>query len=374
MSTSGTVETLPYTVRQIVDHGFRRAGYVPQRVSGEALTISLELLYSLLSEVSNIGFPLWTRQYLFLPIVQGSPDVPTPIGTVEVFHSYWRILRPYRGIASDTNAVDVSDLFAGAPNDDITIIGPNPGVIVNFTTETELDTIGVLLGDVAPITTSLNVQVSEDNGLTYTTVQSLPSTTFEPLTWSYFDLNPFITAQYVRLQYANAGNLTLNQLNFGLANGQDIELGIQNIDDYYNLPNKQFSSPRPNTVFQDRGTENSTLKIWPTPNIEAFYAGTVTALTRRYIQNPGTLRDSLEIPRRWIEGVQWILADKIINEIPRETVTGQSETMTQVMLKEIADRKVYIDGKAKEANRLIWGEERTKGPIRLTPSIAVYTR
>lgn len=374
MATSGTVATLTVSNRQMVDHGFRRAGYVPQKISGEALAISLELLYSLLSEVASQGFPLWTRQYLLLPITAGSPDVQTPIGTVEVLHSYWRILQPYRGVATTSAAADASDLFGGAPSADITIAGLNAGVIVNFTTDTEIDTIGVLLGGSADNTAALQVKVSDD-GITYTTAQTLPSTVFSPGEWSYFDLNPVLTSQYVKLVNPTATSWVLNQLNFGLANGQDIELGVQNIDDYFNLPNKQFKSQQPNTVFQDRMIENSVLKIWPAPNIGAFYNGTVTALTRRYIQNPGTLRDSLEIPRRWIEPIQWMLADKIINEIPDAVITpGEAEQMTYFKAQARKDRAMYIDGKAKEAKAIVWAEERTKGPIRLTPSISPYTR
>jgi hypothetical protein len=373
MATSGTVSTVVYRVRQIVDHAFRRAGFVPQKVSGEALTVALELLYSFLSERMNVGFPLWTRQYLFLPVVIGQPDVACPIGTVEVLHSYWRILQPYRGACTLSTSVGNATLFGGQANDDVLIAGPNPAVSVNFTTPTELDTIGVLLGNVAAQTVALQIQTSSDAGATWNTIQTLPSTTYNPLTWAYFDLSPTLVEQYVRILNPTGSSWTLNQLNFGLANGQDIEFGVQNIDDYYNLPNKLFRSDRPNTVFVDRGVEQQVLKIWPVPNDGAFYNGTVTALTRRYIQDPGTLRDSLEVPQRWIEFIQWSLAKLILYEIPLEMVTGDPQlTALQLQLRE--QKKQEVTSEALRAEKLAWGEERTRGPIRLTPSISPYTR
>lgn len=374
MATSGTVSQYPYSNRKILDRSFGRAGYVPQKITGEGIEIAFDLLYTLTTEWINAGFPLWTKRYALLGVQIGSPDVVTPDGTVDTFHAYWRTFNPYRGAATLSTMAADSLLFGGVPNTDVPISGPNPAVAVNFGSDTEVDTIGVLLGNVAAATAALQVQTSTD-GLTWTTVQTLPSTTFQPLAWSYFDLDPTITAQYVRLLNPISGTWTLNQLNFCLANGTDIELGTLSMDNYYNLPNKQFQSGRPNSVFMDRQNPVPILRIWPTPDSGAFYGGTVTTVLRQHIQDPGTMTQVLDVPPRWFEAVQWRLAHRILTGIPEEQLLGQTpDQMTPLRLQMRQQRIELADQQATKAEALAWGEERTRGPIQLYPRLGCYTK
>ena len=145
-TTSGTVLQYTYNQRQVMDRAFRKAGYSPQEISSEWIALARDMLFTQLAEYSNFGFPLWTRQQLPLPITIGSPNVPMPYGSVDAFHIYWRIFNPYRGAATDSNGDNQNVLFAGQPNSDVTISGPNPGVIVNFGSSQQIDSIGVLPG------------------------------------------------------------------------------------------------------------------------------------------------------------------------------------------------------------------------------------
>lgn len=373
-STTGTVSQHPYSNRKILDRAFGRAGYVPQKISGEGIAISLDLLYTMLQEWVAAGFPLWTKRYNLLGIRTGSPQVPTPAGTNDIFHAYWRILQPYRGPAILPGGGTDMLLFGGQPSSDVVVAGANPSVTVNFTSQTEVNTIGVLLGSVAAITAALNVQTSTD-GITFTTVQTLPSATYAPLAWTYFDLDPSITTQYLRLQYVTGGSWTLNQLNFGLANGQDIELGPLSLDDYYNLPNKKFQSNQPNSVYIDRQNPVPILQIWPTPSLNAFYNGTVTTVLRQYIQDPGSMTQIVDAPVRWLEAIQWRLAHKIITGIPEEQLLGQpGEALTPLKMQARQARIELCDKEATKAEAIIWGEERTRGPISLYPILSCYTK
>lgn len=344
-----------------------------QKITSEGMTIALDLLYSLCTDLVNAGFPLWTRQYLLLGITRGSANVTFPDGVVDVLQSYWRSFNPYRGSCTVNGGGTNSTLFAAETATDV----PVTSVVVDFTTTTILNTIGVLLGGSAEVTTSLLVETSSD-GASWTSSQSLPSTTFEPGKWSYFDLDPATSSQYVRLSYSGVGTLALNHLNFGLANGVDTQLGVENIDDYFTLPNKMQQGVRPTVAYVDRqvanGKDNTILKIWSVPDETAFYAGTVTALTRRYIQDPGTLRDDLEIPRRWIEAIQWSLAEKIMAEIPASILLSDVPELTAVRLQERKQRLDLCERRGKEHRALAWAEERTKGPIRILPNIGAYTR
>ena len=373
--SSGTVSTYNFTNRKIIDHACRRAGIVPQRLSAEDLEVCLDLLFTLTSEWANAGFPLWTRQFGLLGCQIGSPNVQTPPGTVEVLHSYWRIFNPYRGPATlSTGAGDIL-LFGGQPNADVNIPGPNPAVSVNFTSITETDTIGVLSGVAVPFTAALQINVSVD-GVTWVPFQTLPSATYTLGQWTYFDLNPTVQTQYLQIVNPGPGAWVVNQLNFALANGQDIENGPLNIDDYYNLPNKMFRSDRPNSTYQDRQVAGPVLFIWPTLNTEGFYNGTVSCLSRRYIQDPGTLTNIMELPQRWFEAIVWRLASRVIDEIPQPSDPNSANNPygAMVPLQTMQARTTRCETMAARSEALVWSEERVRAPIRLMPSITPYTR
>jgi hypothetical protein len=372
-TTSGTVSATPFNVQKVIDHAVRRAGLQPERLSGEQQQIALDLLFSQASEWVNAGFPLWTREFILLGPVIGSPDVPMPVGTVDAFHTYWRILQPYRGNATGTDGSNAAVLFAGAPNSDITIAGPNPGVIVAFGGPTELDTVGVIQGGSTPVTAALQLQTSVD-GVTFTVAQTLPSATYTPGTWAYYDLETSITASYVALVLPVTGSWTLNQVQFGLANGQDIEIGPLNIDDYYNLPNKMFQSNQANSSYIDRQLKQPVIKLWPTPNVTGFYNGAVSALVRRYIQDVGSLTNALEVPQRWLEATIWRLASTLFYEIPptADQVAAQQSSPYAVLARQQLIQQ--IEQKATKAEALCWSEERTRAPIRWAPNLRAYTR
>ena len=374
-TTSGTVSTFQYDQMKVLEHSFRRAGKSITKASGEQIQIATELVYTVTSQWINAGFPLWTRQYLLLPITAGEANVPCPTGTVDVLNTFWRIFNPWRGAATLTTGADATVLFAGAPNSDVTITGTNPGVAVNFLSSTQVDTVGVLLGGSVSVTAALQVQTSSD-GVTWTTVQTLISTTFAPGVWSYFDLHPSITAQYVQiiLPSVSTTTWTLNQLNFGLANGQDITNGPLNIDDYYNLPDKQYQGSQPNSCFIDRKLNYPVIKVWPCPNVSAFYNGTVTALVRRYIQDPGLLTNAIEVPQRWLEALQWGVAKLLMYELPDEEQSGSGSAQTSyftLMAKQ--QRLQAVTQELTKAESLAWSEERNNSPFRVTPNLSPYT-
>lgn len=397
--TSGTVSATRFSQRKVIDHAARRAGLMPEQMSSEQLEIAQDLIFTLTSQWINAGFPLWTREFLLLGATAGSPNVACPVGTVDIFHSFWRIFNPWRGPAQDQFGNDQSILFAGHPNQDVVIAGPAPFVEVNFNGPMEIDTVGILLGgfggapfltdgygnDITdgygnaisagsgtaiPITNTPYLTVSRD-GVTWFPGQTLKTTTFIPGQWSYFTLDPSIVTPFMRVVWPGAGSWTINQLNFGLANGQDIEIGPLNIDDYYNLPDKQFRSNQPNSSYVDRKLVQPIIKIWPVLNEEGFYRGTVSALVRRYIQDPGALTNNVEVPQRWLEALIWRLANLLIYEIPDQDQSAQASYFT-LMAKQ--NRIQNIGQEASKAESLAWSEERTRAPIKLAPNISVYTR
>lgn len=367
-TTSGTVLGQRFNVARVMEHAFRRANYIPQKITSEWIGVARDLLFLQLCEYANAGFPLWTRQLSLLPIFIGSADVTTPYGTVDVIHVYWRIFNPWRGAAFLTTGADGSDLFSGEPGDDVTIVNPNPGVIVDFSSATEVDTVGILPGAGADYTASLVLLTSED-GVTYTTVKTLPSTTFTAGQWAYFDLSPSVSAEFLQIRRPGSTDWVLNQVNFCLANSTQVDLGKQNIDDYYDLPNQFEKGGQPNTAYVDRQRDQPVIKIWPTPNDQAFYNGTIVSLQRRYIEDVGLMTDTLEVPARWFEGVVARLAVRLMDELP-EMADAQASPLSAAAK---AQRRDNNDKAAIKAEAMMWSEERDKSPMRIMPNIRPYT-
>ena len=369
---SGTVGTYRFNQQKVIDHAARRAGLSAEQLSAEQVQIAQDLIFTITSQWASAGFPLWTRQYLLLGMTQNSPFVNCPVGTLDVFHTYWRQLNPWRGNAVASSGGNVSQLFGGQANSDVTITGTNPGVIAQFGNLTEVDTIGVLLGGASPLTAVLNILTSSD-GVSFTQFQALPLTTYTPGQWAYFDLAPVPIANFIQIQYTGGASITLNQLNFGLANGVDTEIGALNIDDYYNLPDRSMLGDRPNSGYVDRQIVNPVLAVWPAPNSTAFYNGTVTALVRRYIQDPGSLTNSIEVRQNWLEALIWRLANLMIYELPDPDAGSQSQASYFTLMAK-QNRIQNIGQEATKAEALAWSEERTRAPIRWAPNISPYTK
>lgn len=367
MATSGVVGQYTFNLRKVMDHSFRRARLVPQMNSSENLAVAKDLVFLLCAEWINAGFPLWTRRYDYLGITAGKAEVPCVAGTVDVFHTYWNILMPWRGAAQSGTGTDISTLCSGQPEADVVIPGANPSVVLDLGSATQLDTIGVLLGGSSTITTALKVYTSVD-GSAWTLSQTLESKTYAPQSWVYHQLSPSTLTQYVKLEYVTSGSWTLSAINFCLSGSTSVEIGPLNIDDYWNLPDKQFQSNQPNSAYDDRRLTVPVAMVWPVPNTAAFYGGTVSVLCRRYIQDPGALVDDVEVPPRWLEGLISRLAVRLDNEIERPQAKDQYEMQDRLQLSQ------KLESQASKAEALMWAEERTRGPIKIVPNFSCYTR
>lgn len=373
-TTSGTVSAKQQTCQQILDHAFRRARFVPEKISGEGQIVALETLQNLLSELINIGWPLWTQEFALLPMTLGSATVPTPQGTVDVIHAYWRQFLPYRGPDIISGGATDTLLFGGQPNTDVVVPGPNPTVTVNLTTPTLFDTIGILPGITGPASyqAQVNINTSVD-GATFTTFATL-NTTLIAGQWSYFNMDPVVYGQYIQFELVSQSSWTVNQLQLGNYQSYDIELGLVSIDDYYNLPNKSFLSSQVTEAYIDRLYQFPVLKIWPCPNVTAFYNGTISAVMRRYIQDVGSPSNLLELPQRWNEAVIWKLASRLVDEINEEmSGTADAGMSANIRAQQRQLTQQRCEQQAAQSLAFALAEEKTRGPIRLTPSIHPYT-
>jgi hypothetical protein len=201
-------------------------------------------------------------------------------------------------------------------------------------------------------TWSIIYEYSEDNS-TWQTLVDLGSIAVVNNTWVWTDITAGQTVPYYRIRaYANS-TLSLRELYFG-NNSLEVQMSGLNRDDYTNLPNKNFTANQPYQYWFDRTIPDPSIYVWPTPST-AFVQ--IVCWYSRQIEDVGSLTDELEIPQRWYEAVQMMLAHRMALELPQVAM----------------DRVGYLEKMADKYLADAEAEERDRSPIYWAPNISVYT-
>jgi hypothetical protein len=326
---SNTVSETVFTTRKVIDHAFRRCKLPPQAVTSEMLDMALDLLYLYLSALTNRGLQLWAIDRVILPLYEAQVVVTLPLGTVDVLNANLRTL----SILQPKNTTETTTAYSA-----------------EFYTQTQVTTVGVLFDGVS---TAYNIQVSND-GAAWTTVQAVANPDLVAGQWNWTDIDGALDYLYCRV-VAATGTLNQSQVVFGNT-PTEIPIARLNRDDYMNLPNKTFQG-RPLQYWLNRTINQPEMNLWPAPQ-EQFTTAQITAYTKRYVMDVGSMTQELEIPQRWYNAIVYRLASLIADETPQVPDTWA----------------VILDQKAERAQLEAETEERDDSPIYLRPNIAVYTR
>jgi hypothetical protein len=128
-----------------------------------------------------------------------------------------------------------------------------------------------------------------------------------------------------------------------------------NRDDYTNLPNKNFTANQPYQFWFNRQLPQAKITLWPTPS-NAFVQ--MTVWYSRQIDDVGSLTGQLEVPQRWYQAVQFLLAHQMSMLLPNVE----------------HNRIQYLENQAEKYFIMAENEERDKSPIYFSPNISVYTK
>ena len=328
MAYSNTVSQTVFNTRKVMENAFRRCKVRAELITAEYVDIANDQLYLLLSDLANMGAPLWCIEKQIIPLYDGVGDVTLDTRVVDILNSNLRQLQTVSG----TNTVT-------ATSHTINFVGP-----------TFVTTVGVLwAGASAPIA----LERSAD-GVAWTTIQ-----TETPVAvageWTWYDLESSIAAPYFRVR-ATSGSLTYSVVYAGNT-PTEIPLARLNRDDYTNLPNKSFQSNRPLQYWYDRKIPNPIMHLWPVPNSGAVTSQLVLWV-QRYIMDVGTMTQEIEVPQRWYEAIVAMLASKLALEIAEVD----------------ASLIPMLDQKATVALYTAQAEERDNSPMMMAPNISQYTR
>ncbi len=362
MAYSGTVGTTVIRVQDFIDEGARRAGKLAEELTSEQIVSAKRSLFYLLSNLINIGIQYWAinktviglnpNQYIYelplgandaLNVLYRQMDRPTPAANGAYLYSAGtgQIANAFDGNIDTWTTQSVADGYMGVNYgaDNLNYIG----------------SIGLMpyVAGGGSQTWNIAYEWSSD-GIVWNTLTDLGAVVVTDKQWIWTDIDPGQNCQYYRLKASNGTTLNIRELYFG-NNSREVMMARLNRDDYTNLPNKNFTANQPYQFWFDRTIPKPKIYLWPTPS-NAFVQ--MTVWYSRQIMDVGDLDGELEVPQRWFEAVQMMLAHRMALSLPQVPM----------------DRIQYLEKMANDYLNVAEVEERDRSPIYLRPNIAVYTR
>jgi hypothetical protein len=352
MAYSGTVGQTVINVQTLIDHGARRCGKLAEELTSEQVLSARQSLYFLLSNLGNRGIQFWTITKKVLGAQVDNYIYKLPKGTIDLWNVLYRTMARPNGAYTTSAGGTVANVYDGNTETICTQTSANGNIAVNFgpSNPIYIGSIGFL--PAATGSWSIIYEYSLDNS-TWATLVDLGTIDVVNNTWVWTDITAGQTVPYYRIRAYNGTTLSLRELYFG-NNSLEVQMSGLNRDDYTNLPNKNFTANQPYQYWFDRTIPEPSIYVWPTPST-AFVQ--IVCWYSRQIDDVGALTDELEIPQRWYEAVQMMLAHRMALELPQVAV----------------DRIQYLEKMADKYLADAESEERDRSPIYWAPNISVYT-
>jgi hypothetical protein len=313
----------------MIEHATRRCGKLASSLTSEQQLSARENLYFILSDLANRGINLWSITKQVLTLVNGQPTYQLAVGTVDLLKAFYR-----------TQSIQTGTQISGT-----TYQGLDAGAGITFNPTAVQVTFN------GAGTNTLVLEQSPD-GATWTQVSVIPpfvSTNGQVL---WIDLTIYLTNRAFRLRETVLGADLMGNTTWAF-NPSAILMAKLNRDQYYLLPNRSF----PGRALQYWYDKQVTPQIWawPVPN---DVTAAVECWTTMHIQDPGAYSNTIQLPQRWQNGVIWILAMYMANELP-----------------DVDPNKIALCAKmGMMALEAAENGESDGAPIQIDPGIAPYTK
>lgn len=357
MAYSGTVGTTVVKVQDFIDEGARRSGKLAEELTSEQVVSARRSLCYLLSNLINIGIQYWAINKHVIGLNQDQYIYNLPLGANDALNVLYRTMnRPTGDYTSSAGGV-VANVYGSDINLYCQQGSANGNIQVFYGTDDPIyaGSIGIMpyVAGGGSQTWSYAYEWSND-AVTWNMLYDSPDTIVTDRQWIWTDIDPGANALYYRIRVYGGTTLALRQLYIG-NNSREVMMARLNRDDYTNLPNKNFTANQPYQFWFNRTIPQPEIYLWPTPSTPFVQ---VVVWYSRQIMDVGDLTDELEVPQRWFEAVQMMLAHRMALSLPQVPM----------------DRIQYLEGQADRYLNEAEAEERDRSPIYFAPNISVYTR
>lgn len=355
MATSGTIGQTTITVATLLDHALRRAGISPANATPDIVDAAKNNLYFYLMQLSNAGVNLWTIEKKVIGFNKNQSIYEIGLGTIDIKNALRRtVTLPSDGTAYSSDGGNADLAFDQDINTACTQTSPNGYIYYDFGEDVTIVNVGLMPNGTNTYELSWEYTSDPDDQNSWTSVLENSRAVYTDKQWTYYDIDAPQTAQYFRVKENSGGTLDVREIVFARI-VQEIPISRISFDQYSNLTNKTFTANMPLELWFDRKALNPVVHVWPTPST---YFDQMVIWKTRQIQDVGGLRNTLEIPDRWIESAVTELARRMVLELPKV------DTARYNLLASEADR----------ATKAAQDEERDRSPISVTPSIGCYTK
>ena len=356
MAYSGTVGQTVVSVQNFIDQGARLSGKLAEELTVEQVQASKQALFFTLSNLINQGINYWAIDKKVYGLKPDQYEYLLPLGGVDVLNALYRKMsRPTPN--ADGGYIGSSGIIGLAFDDNVltsdTQTSPDGYIGINYGQYNEVyaGSIGILPG----VSGNFHILLeTSTDGSTWTLLHDCGAETWVDNEWLWYDIDPGVTAQYYRMRETSGNTLIVREFYVG-NNSTEVTMARLNRDDYTNLPNKNFTANKPYQYWFNRTIPQSKITLWPTPS-DPFYQ--MTIWYSRQIMDVGDLNGQLEIPQRWNQAIQFMLAHQMSMILPQVDLA----------------RVTYLEGQAEKYFIMAENEERDKSPVYFSPNISVYTR
>jgi hypothetical protein len=295
---------------------------------------------------------MWAISTHLIPMYYGKQTVPMPQGTIDVLNANIRSLMRIDGDATASEGT-ASFAFDGEIDTVCTQTLAGGNIAIEFEVATQITNFGILPG--ATGDWDFVIEASDD-GITWTIVDTQTEVSMVDGAWYWWDLEGLVPALFMRIRATGLTTiLEIRELVFANMPAA-IPMALMNRDDYMNLPNKTFLG-KPVQYMYDKQIRIPNMVVWPAPD-ETYTFWQLEVKTQRYIMDPGSLVQEIEVPQSAYLAIVMLLACDLCLEIP-EAPDG---------------RFLELQPERDSLMTDFWAGQTDSAPTRITPNIAPYTR
>jgi hypothetical protein len=352
MTRTGTVAGTSFTNRELIEAAFRRCRLPAQVITPEKVTDTLGELHRILQSLPARVIPLWAQEKVLLGLIEGASQHALPIGTIDVVRAKLRTYTRLTGTGTSTAGGTPSLALDEDLTTACTQTSPDGSLTVDLASSLTFSVVALAMSE--DVTLNILFEGSDDDS-TYTTIVDLGEVTFEAGILQWFELDPQVTRQYVRVSTDDGS--ALDVLEFFIGNNPT-ETSLTRVNhDQFIATSTPEEEGMPTRYWVDRQVDGPVMHVHPKPSSDyAFSCAMVW--TQREIMDVGTLTQSLEIPPRWYDALVAILGYRVALNTPEVPL----------------DLVNLLKPEAVDALNLISSDERDSSPARLRVNLSRYTR
>ena len=356
MAYSNTENQTKIKVAQLIEYAFRSAGKMAEDQTPQYIDAAKQALYYILQDLPNKGVNLWMLKEILIGTTNGQKVVDLPATTIGIRAANWSYqVTPDIAEALPLANANAAVLFDGTLQGFATSIsGANNWFGASYSTAQAIVNVGFNAYAAGGGSATYNLVLeASNNGTTWSTVETFPTTTLVDGTWAYYPINTTVPYLYYRLRETVAPSFSLRQITFNYVQ-QVIPMAPLNRDDYFSLPQQAFASNRALQYWFDKKIDPQ-IRIWPVPNNDFQMMQFVLELQPWDV---GNLTNELYIPNRWLRAVQAMLSHELALQVPGVDLA----------------RVQYLEAQAMKHLQSAENGEEDEAPIFFRPNVSYYTR